>query len=142
MVEHCVAPGEAVITQGDAGDFFYIVDAGELECFVNRDGAEFPGVLVAEYRPGMTFGELALMYNTPRAATIIARTEASLFAIVRIHRGPLCGYHLRARAQPCGSRHGLACCMAIRPILPRHGAGTRCIPIADPLQVYVETPPV
>ena len=36
-----------------------------------------------QYDAGTSFGELALMYNTPRAATIIANTDSNLFAIER-----------------------------------------------------------
>lgn len=83
MTERNVAAGDAVITQGEDGDFFYIVDSGTLDCFVKADGVEAPGKKVVEYVSGMSFGELALMYNTPRAATIIAQTDSCLFAIER-----------------------------------------------------------
>jgi cAMP-dependent protein kinase regulator len=35
------------------------------------------------YQPGEAFGELALLYNAPRAATIIAKTECVLFSLDR-----------------------------------------------------------
>ena len=83
MTERTLAAGEVVITQGEDGDFFYIVDSGVLECFVRSGDADPPGRKVVEYVSGTSFGELALMYNTPRAATIIASTDACLFAIER-----------------------------------------------------------
>ena len=83
MVERQHAAGETVITQGEAGDFFYICDAGHLDCFVSAEGEGFPGRQVTEYGPGATFGELALMYNCPRKASIIARTDVTLFGIER-----------------------------------------------------------
>ena len=45
-----------------------MVDSGEAECYVSIDGAE--PRMVKEYAKGESFGELALMYNSPRAATI------------------------------------------------------------------------
>ena len=64
MTERSVpAAGVAVITQGEPGDNFYMVEAGRFA--VEVDGRE-----VVEIGPGGSFGELALMYNTPRAATV------------------------------------------------------------------------
>jgi len=86
MEEVEVRQGEAVITQGDAGNHFYVVDSGTFECFVKRadDGLEDPrGRLVLSYAEGSTFGELALMYNTPRAASIVASSDSVLWAMDR-----------------------------------------------------------
>ncbi|KAI7897685.1 cAMP dependent protein kinase regulatory subunit [Cokeromyces recurvatus] len=69
--------GEAVIEQGDVGDFFYIVSSGTLDCFVD-------GMLVTNYQRGDSFGELALMHNTPRAATIKTTSETLLWALDRV----------------------------------------------------------
>ena len=83
MTERSVLADERVITQGEDGDFFYIVDSGTLDCFVAPPGMSPPGNKVMQYGPGTTFGELALMYNTPRAATIMGSTDCELFAIER-----------------------------------------------------------
>ncbi len=65
-----VAAGEVVIQQGArGGDTFYVVQAGGCEVLV--DGAR-----VATRGAGSAFGELALLYSCPRAATVRA-TEAS-----------------------------------------------------------------
>jgi len=69
--------GDVVIKQGAAGDYFYIVSQGTLDCFVN-------GEKVAHYERGGSFGELALMYNAPRAATIVATSSVVLWALDRI----------------------------------------------------------
>jgi len=59
MFERKVSQGEVVIRQGDQGDNFYVVDEGVFDIFVN-------GKKVVEIAAGGSFGELALMYNTPR----------------------------------------------------------------------------
>ena len=74
--------GENVITQGEQGDVLYLVDTGELTCekvFKKGD----PPTYLKTYYPGESFGELALLYNAPRAATIRANTPCILWALDR-----------------------------------------------------------
>jgi cAMP-dependent protein kinase regulator len=75
-------PGDDVIKQGDDGDFFYVVDEGELDCTKQYKDKPEPTFLLT-YKPGMSFGELALLYNAPRAAAIAAKTDAVLFGLDR-----------------------------------------------------------
>ncbi|KAI9318767.1 hypothetical protein BX666DRAFT_2026190 [Dichotomocladium elegans] len=81
MSEKQVSVGEAVIEQGAVGDFFYIVESGTFDCFITKDSGT---VKVAQYEAGGSFGELALMYNAPRAATIVASSDAVLWSLDRI----------------------------------------------------------
>jgi cAMP-dependent protein kinase regulator len=81
MEECSVQPNQALITQGEPGDYFYVVYQGELECFVRTEGYPSPGRKVKDYHAGDTFGELALMYDCPRAATIVAKAPSRLYAI-------------------------------------------------------------
>jgi MFS family permease len=71
-----VAAGDAVFHRGDPGDRFYVIGAGEAEVAV--DGG--PPVSL---RRGDYFGEIALLRDVPRTATVTARTELELFALER-----------------------------------------------------------
>ena len=74
--------GDTVIRQGDDGDNLYVVDSGELDCYKKFSGSDEDKHLKI-YKPGEAFGELALLYNAPRAATIIAKSDAITFALDR-----------------------------------------------------------
>ncbi|KAJ3361177.1 hypothetical protein GGF32_007732 [Allomyces javanicus] len=84
MAEVPVAEGETIIQQGGVGDFFYIVETGTLDVFVTRAGDDEEPTKVADYGPGGSFGELALMYNAPRAATVTATSDCVLWALDRM----------------------------------------------------------
>ena len=61
-------PGQAVIRQGDVGDNFYVVKSGKYDVYLKS--VSMGTQSVKQYAEGAAFGELALMYNTPRAATV------------------------------------------------------------------------
>ncbi|XP_023692725.1 cAMP-dependent protein kinase type I-alpha regulatory subunit [Paramormyrops kingsleyae] len=83
--------GETVIKQGDEGDNFYVIDQGEMDVYVN-------GEWVTSIGEGGSFGELALIYGTPRAATVRAKTDVKLWGIDRdSYRRILMGSTLRKR---------------------------------------------
>ena len=68
---------DKVISQGEDGDCLYIVETGNLKCFKTFNSDNTPKLLKI-YEPGDSFGELALLYNCPRAATIICSSEESI----------------------------------------------------------------
>ncbi|KAL8610218.1 hypothetical protein ACOMHN_038913 [Nucella lapillus] len=80
MFEKSVNPGEHIIDQGDDGDNFYVIDSGTYDIYVDIDGQP---KLVGNYDNSGFFGELALMYNMPRAATIIASSPGTIWALDR-----------------------------------------------------------
>ncbi|XP_029358845.1 protein kinase, cAMP-dependent, regulatory, type II, alpha, B [Echeneis naucrates] len=80
MFEVLVKPQEHIIDQGDDGDNFYVIEKGVYDIFVQKEGVP---VQVGKYDNKGSFGELALMYNTPRAATIIATQEGALWGLDR-----------------------------------------------------------
>jgi cAMP-dependent protein kinase regulator len=73
--------GAEVIKQGDQGDTFYVLDSGVADVWVSKDGAEPAKVFTYEEGSGAAFGELALLYNSPRAATVRANGPVSLWAL-------------------------------------------------------------
>jgi cAMP-dependent protein kinase regulator len=78
-----------VISQGDAGDYFYIVEDGHFDIYIHPSGSVQPGPdglgnKVGSTGPGGSFGELALMYNAPRAATVISTEKSTLWGLDRI----------------------------------------------------------
>lgn len=82
MAEKRVMPGEEVIKQGGIGDFFYVAETGTFEVLISKNKGE--PTKVFEYGPGGSFGELALMYNAPRAATVRCSSESVLWALDRV----------------------------------------------------------
>jgi CRP-like cAMP-binding protein len=71
-----VPPGEKVIKEGEEGDAFYVVEAGRLEA--RRDDE-----VVGTMGPGDHFGEIALLMDVPRTASVVAKTPARLFRLDR-----------------------------------------------------------
>lgn len=76
-----VAPGENIITQGEIGDTFYLIEDGLVDVYIKKGGGD--EIKVHTYKPGDAFGELAIMYNAPRAATCRAQSEAKVWALDR-----------------------------------------------------------
>eukprot|EP00927_Polykrikos_kofoidii_P025066 TRINITY_DN22606_c0_g1_i2.p1 TRINITY_DN22606_c0_g1~~TRINITY_DN22606_c0_g1_i2.p1 ORF type:complete len:362 (+),score=40.24 TRINITY_DN22606_c0_g1_i2:77-1087(+) len=83
--------GDEIITQGDEGDCLYVCRDGELNVFINRSARGGQRVVgdkgghVATLGAGALFGELALMYSSPRAATVVVKSEVcNLWALDRI----------------------------------------------------------
>ena len=74
--------GDTIISQGDDGDNFYVIDRGNVECYKHENNPD-DEALVHTYSPGGAFGELAIMYNAPRAATCRAITDCRLYALDR-----------------------------------------------------------
>eukprot|EP00727_Mastigamoeba_balamuthi_P007348 m51a1_g3233 hypothetical protein (325) ;mRNA; r:109102-110211 len=76
LTERRTTPGEVVIHQGGGGKEFYVIDQGAF--VVSIDGS-----IVATLGPGRGFGELALMYDMPRAATVTSAEHGRLWVMER-----------------------------------------------------------
>ena len=77
MQRQMIHSGDLIIQQGDPGNKFYILEEGDCEVVVD-------GAVVAQMGPGQAFGELALMYNCPRAATIRAVSMCTVWTLGRL----------------------------------------------------------
>ncbi len=89
--------GEVIIREGETGDCMYVVEDGQVEVVVNRNGEEVRlGLLGA----GELFGEMALFENEVRTATVRSLGEARVLSVDRknfmrrIHEDPSVAYRL------------------------------------------------
>jgi cAMP-dependent protein kinase regulator len=73
--------GQVIIAQGEEGEHFYLVDDGTIDVYISK--ADQPESLIHSYGIGDSFGELAILYNSPRAATCKARTACKLWSLDR-----------------------------------------------------------
>ena len=71
---------EAIVTQGETGQHFYILDVGECVATIKNGGQDQE---VMRYQPGKLFGEKALLENAPRSATITAVGDVCVWALSR-----------------------------------------------------------
>lgn len=76
LAPHWVRAGVEVIREGDEGDLFFVIADGEVE--IMRDGRA-----VASRRRGEGFGEIALMYDVPRTATVTSKRDTQLYSLER-----------------------------------------------------------
>jgi cAMP-dependent protein kinase regulator len=82
MVEKVLQPKERIIKQGDDGDVLFVVEEGTLECYkqFEKGGEE---KMVKTVTAGDAFGELALLYNCPRAASVESKDKCVLWQLDR-----------------------------------------------------------
>jgi MFS family permease len=85
-----LAAGETLFARGQPGDRLYILTAGELE-------VELPDGVKVERAPAFV-GEIALLHDVPRTATVRARADATLWALDGAHFVPLVTGHARSRS--------------------------------------------
>jgi CRP-like cAMP-binding protein len=71
-----VAPDEVLVEQGDEGDAFYVIGSGRAEVLQDDEAIRPLGA-------GEHFGELALLMDIPRTASVVARTPMRVFELDR-----------------------------------------------------------
>lgn len=77
MQEYFADENDYIIKEGDSGDVFYVLEEGTCEITIN-------GEYIGRIEEHSSFGDLALMYNSPRAATIRAVTYCRLWTLDRV----------------------------------------------------------
>jgi CRP-like cAMP-binding protein/Zn-dependent protease len=70
------SPGTAIIREGEPGDAFYSIHRGQVDVLAG-------GRMIGEVGPGGFFGEVALLHDAPRNATVVARTPLRAFRLSR-----------------------------------------------------------
>lgn len=80
MKEVTFESGTKVITEGEDGDYLFVVETGALECLKTIDGVE---KVVKTCQPADVFGELALLYNCPRAASVVVKDKSVCWQLDR-----------------------------------------------------------
>jgi len=78
MEEQAVVSGSHVITQGEPGDYYYIIRRGRCKVMVEQDGQTH---VVAELGPGDSFGEEALISDNPRNASVVMLTDGIMMRL-------------------------------------------------------------
>jgi CRP-like cAMP-binding protein len=73
-----VQKGYEIVKQGDPGDAFYLIAAGKVSVWMKKG---FRKSKVADLGPDEFFGEMALLSNEPRNATVVAEEVAELFIL-------------------------------------------------------------
>ncbi|KAM6997891.1 cGMP-dependent protein kinase 2 isoform 2-T2 [Tautogolabrus adspersus] len=76
MYEKVYTEGQLVIQEGEPGNYLYVLSEGLLEVIQN-------GKLLGEMRPGTAFGELAILYNCKRTATVKSVSQSHIWALDR-----------------------------------------------------------
>lgn len=82
MKEVKTSAEQRIINQGDQGDFLFVIESGTLDCFI-KNKTDDGETKVHTYRAGEVFGELALLYNCPRQASIISGDACVLWQLDR-----------------------------------------------------------
>ncbi len=89
--------GEVIVRQGEVGDCMYVIQEGQVEVVLEKDGEE---VRLAVRGEGEFFGEMAIFEREVRMATVRALGQARVLTIDkknflrRIHKDPSLAYHI------------------------------------------------
>jgi len=105
-----VGAGEDIIKEGTQGDAFYIVEHGQARVSKLDEHGESQDLVTLG--PGKHFGELALLDNSPRAATVTALTGVSLLVLARDDFTRILGPMVRSQAPSLTRRISHRLCIA------------------------------
>ena len=80
MSEKEFVAGDSLIQEGEAGEELFIVESGQFDCSKLINGHD---TYLKTYKHGQAFGELALMYNAPRAASVVCKAPGKVYKLDR-----------------------------------------------------------
>jgi CRP/FNR family transcriptional regulator, cyclic AMP receptor protein len=75
-----VPEGTLIVKQGESGESAYLVQSGAVEVFTEHEGQT---IRLAKLELGQIFGEMALIFDAPRAASVRALEDCNLIVITR-----------------------------------------------------------
>jgi CRP-like cAMP-binding protein len=75
LTERIFSAGDVILNQGERGVDFYVITEGAVDYSIDREDVGSGG-------PGDYFGELALINNRPRAATVTAATDVTVYGMI------------------------------------------------------------
>jgi hypothetical protein len=90
VVEKRFSAGETVFRQGEFPDRLFLIGEGEAE--VIREATHGEDILLARLKPGEFFGEMGILGDSPRSATVKAATDLRTLSIHRSYLGPILTY--------------------------------------------------
>ena len=82
VVEQSYAAGQEILREGDSGVGAFIIRSGRVQVFQKRGGEQ---VKLGEFGPGDFFGEMALLDEFPRSATVKAVEPTTCVGLTRWH---------------------------------------------------------
>ncbi|NCT41173.1 MAG: cyclic nucleotide-binding domain-containing protein [Alphaproteobacteria bacterium] len=81
VLERCFVPkGKLVVKEGDEGNCAYLIQSGSVSVFTYNDGNKID---LAKFSVGEIFGELSLIFDEPRSASVMADQDCNLIVITR-----------------------------------------------------------
>ena len=95
MTMHTVAPGAYIIREGEVGHSFFIISHGRVKVSKLTESGE--QMVLAQLEDNALFGEMALLSNSPRNASIIAEEETTVFEVSKEVLDKVCENYVSVR---------------------------------------------
>ncbi|MDX8390919.1 MAG: cyclic nucleotide-binding domain-containing protein [Mariprofundaceae bacterium] len=89
--------GDEIVREGEAGDVFYLVRSGKVNLFTTDMADKSEQVPLGSMQSGNFFGEVALLTNKPRTATVIADSKVELMELSRANFDKIANYYPSVR---------------------------------------------
>ena len=107
----CYGGGQAIFRKGDAGHCIYILAIGRIDIYLSLDPSGNRQRRIAAIAPGVVFGEMAMLTDTPRSATAVAVEDSAVWIMTheqleRLHLShpALCARFLQNIARQLSAR--------------------------------------